>query len=423
MKLYQQVLLAVGVGVLCSPAVFAAASDHVSQVLLTQGVRYEAESDAGPWYVFTLEVDTDATVIEIQFTTPAGYTYIIPAVPSQYNPWTGVQTSWEYFEDDDVWEWEYEIASEYIDPFEYYGDGDYQITVFYAWSDPDQITVPFRIAGTDDPLPQPTQVPLPIEPVHNTDVASPVAFAWQPCTDPAVNAIWVGAERTDMSDEVGVDWLIGPDQTQWGPAECSAGRWQAELTFYHAQGPIDAQGVECWVGKYTEMAWSFSVGGPFPIYEVWAGHTDYVQEPENWNIHYNIHESDYVRLGGSDGYTATFKGSYPYYILVVREPLLVDCIKGSDGNCYMGPWVTGNLEDGWALWSHDEQYAILGAPTGSAFIGFIRVENPGHWDAVTIVTDKAIDCPDGDVTGDCFVDLQDLAVLAADWLTGTRIIY
>lgn len=30
-------------------------------------------------------------------------------------------------------------------------------------------------------------------------------------------------------------------------------------------------------------------------------------------------------------------------------------------------------------------------------------------------------CPLGDLTGDCFIDLADLAVMAGDWLTGTRV--
>jgi len=422
MKRYPQVLLAWGLCALLPSAVFANASDYVSQVLITQGVRYEAECDAGPRYVFTLQVDTNASVWQIDFNTPAGQSFIIPVMPDQYDPDTGIRTDREYFEEDDVWEWEFELTSETPDALSVFGDGDYAITVSRGGG-ADQMTVPYTMPGSGTPIPQPTQRPVPLEPVPSTDVDSPVTFVWEACTDTTVNGIWVGAEQTNETDEVGVDWLIGADQTQWGPTACTDGRWRGSLEFYHAEGPIDVEGVDCWVGKYTQTDWTFSVGGPFAIYEVWAGSTDYIQEPEGWNVYFNIDQSDYVRLGGSDGYTATFKGDYPYYVLVTREPLLVDCLKGSDGNCYMGPWVTANVEDGWYLSAHDGMYGTVGAPSGHRFLGYVRVENPGDWDAITIVTDKTMDCPDGDVTGDCFVDLEDLAVLAADWLSGTRIIY
>ena len=413
---------ALGLSLFTVSVASAAVSEHVSQILITQGIRYQADDAAGPWHVFTLEVDTDASVIEIRFDTPAGHSFTIPVMPDQYDPVTGIRTDREYFEQEDVWEWEFELTSEDPEALNVFGDGEYVIAVVYGGGS-DQLVVSYLMPGSGLPLPQPTQVPIPSQPMPGAAVDSPVTFAWEACTDSAVTGIWVGAEQTNQTDEVGVEWLIGADQTQWGPVACTDGRWRGRLEFYHAEGPIDVQGVECWTGKYVQSEWVFGVGGAFPIYDVWAGTTDYLQEPDGWNMYWNIDLSDYVRLGGSDGYTATFKGDYPYYVLVTREPLLVDCIKGSDGNCYMGAWVTANVEEGWYMSAHDGWYGTVGSPSGQRFMGFVRVENPGHWDAITIVTDKTVDCPDGDITGDCFVDLQDLAILAADWLGGTRIVY
>jgi len=129
----------------------------------------------------------------------------------------------------------------------------------------------------------------------------------------------------------------------------------------------------------TFMMHTWCVG--YPYYEVWGGDTDYTGENEYWNYFYNIADQDYTLLGEANT-TATFTGTYAFYVIFTRNTIHVDAVEGSDQTYAHSAWF-GNTENGDNLYgAPNEEYAEIGTDAGTP--GFAVVENPGEWDAVTV---------------------------------------
>jgi len=99
----------------------------------------------------------------------------------------------------------------------------------------------------------------------------------------------------------------------------------------------------------------------------------------------------YVKLGESDGYTATFSGKYKYYFIGTKGMALLDCIQGSDDSYYSS--FEPNVE-----WSNiSEPNNLLGPPDGKYakigaydslddYNGYIVFTNPGNWTGLNVIT-------------------------------------
>jgi len=399
-------------------------ADHVSFIEVSVTQRYDTDPAAPTEYEFDCEIETDDTVASITVVTPAGRSFDIPPLQDQYDPVDHVWTTCE--PDDDCWNaatcwvWEYEHDMGSMDALnDRYGDGWYRITVTYTGGGQDQTSVWFGVPGTQDPLAMPTQTPDMVTPVYRASLASPVTFQWQPCTDPAVRVIWIGAESNADTD-VEPNSPLAPTRTTWGPVDLVNGYWEASLQFINGFHPMldpglaNPDGIPYMVAKLVAIEVRFVVGRPWAAYEVWGGDQDFMDQPEWWRYHADPGAHGYTLLASSpDGRPLRADGNYIYYIILAHEPIAIDCVRGSDGTYYQGRTVTVCADWTGLTGPCDGQYMQLGA---DCLPGTVRLENPdGTWHWLRIVTTG---CPSADLTGDCAVDLADLAIVAEQWLLG-----
>lgn len=127
----------------------------------------------------------------------------------------------------------------------------------------------------------------------------------------------------------------------------------------------------------------------------------------SYNEHFWHHidqQSDVVtKLGDSEGFTATFAGDYPLYIVATRSKILIDSVYGSgedylDANDVLDIVNLPAFNDIWDF-SVSPSDRIIGPPDGRCaavgdvgllgqFTGFIIVDNPGTWKGLTVVTES-----------------------------------
>ena len=117
-------------------------------------------------------------------------------------------------------------------------------------------------------------------------------------------------------------------------------------------------------------------------YEVWGGNTDYSEGLGGWwNAALNIDKLDYTKLGEANG-TATFDGTYAYYVIATRAQVQVDTVQGSDGSYVTYLSNTGNTFDAENIGgSPDGYYGVVGTQYDwrNTFAGYLLVQNPWSW--------------------------------------------
>ncbi|MBN1816978.1 MAG: hypothetical protein JW828_06430 [Sedimentisphaerales bacterium] len=388
--------------------------DHVYYIEITQGADYEDPVDSSDdGFGFRLSVLTDASVRQIDFQSPAGHLFVIPDEEETDDPATGTSTYREYNDDQGAWEWAHERELSNVSGLAEYGDGTYLITITYYAGGFDQTHIWFGMPGSDQPIPQPVQVPRLLSPAPYSGTNSPVTFSWELITDQNANAIWASLDNEQTGEYFDVGVPLSPNQTSWGPIALNDGVWELELVFAHGSPDLSNEdGIEYLVVKYNEVDCLFTVGRPWVDYEVWGGNTDYTQMPDEWWEYYRNPEwTDFVQLTESQDQAGRYCGQYQYYLVRAYRPLLLDAVRASDST-YQSNWPWH-----WHGWGYNFEN-LNGLPDGMyATVGdWILFENPGHWQCITLITDQS--CPTADLTGDCFVDLADLAQLAQQWLTG-----
>ena len=338
--------------------------------------------------------DIDDFVKNIEFITPAGYTFQIPKVPGQWS-----DSIWKSYEYNPEWNsaiWEYRARSSNLNDLKVYGDGQYTIKVNDVIGSQNQATVWFGIPGINDPIPQPTQKPILTSPGPGKAVSSPVTFSWEPCTDKNTTEILISLEETDTGRHH-KEYAFNKEHTSWGPVMLLDGSWQVELAFGRWFSYDNDNGISGEVGKYSRSRQQFTaVGSPRSTYEVWGGN-NYIGLVEGRYLSGGYGSVDlllangYVKLGESQGQTATFSGIYQYYLIATRGEVLIDSIQGPDESNYLSfetnmEWM--NLsEPNNLLGPPDKKYATLGGmPTLEDFTGYIVLPNPGNWTELTTIT-------------------------------------
>jgi len=168
-------------------------------------------------------------------------------------------TEWLYDFEPGGYGWVYYSSFDEPDSLAAYGDGEYIITVYYDNGSQDQTTVWFGIPETTDPIPQPIQEPNFVSFEHDAnDLTSPVTIEWQPCTDPAANLIWVGLENWDTWEKY--EDIFSVDATGFDePLNLSEGLWEAEIGFEVWYQTQSSDGIDVWIGKYSESDYMFTV--------------------------------------------------------------------------------------------------------------------------------------------------------------------
>lgn len=394
----------ISISAFSSPAT-AAISDHVFNIDMWYEFEHLNPLDLNDVeYEFWFEVETDATIVLVEFDTPAGMTYQIPDLTDYWDDVNQVWTDHEYDADLGTWTWDFSKTSDNPTVFNNFGDGTYTVTFHYAGGGIHQTQIVFLNPNTSQPMAKPMQVPIITYPPYRTSINSPVTMSWLPCTDPNTNGLWLAFENESADLEVEADASLG--QTTWGPHPLPNGYWRQEV-FFDNRYQISPDGIDTWIGKSRFTTSNFAVGIPWAAYEVWGGNTDYTTYPQWWNYYFSIDQYDYVKLGQSaTGETITVNGTYNYYVIAPLEPVLIDAIRGSTGQFYHGGWATAGIED----WDNvsgrpDKTYGHLGhLGWGGSFIGFLRIDNPGTWTSITVIGDdlqqrprppKRIDATDG----------------------------
>ena len=121
-----------------------------------------------------------------------------------------------------------------------------------------------------------------------------------------------------------------------------------------------------------------------PAYDVFGGYEDYSGSPD---ILYNIdRQPDYDYLGGADA-SATFEGTYDYYVIAARYPVAVDAI-GNHGEFGELVYDGNNVEDDANVeGAPDGVGALVGDnQTPMDYRGYILVQNVYDWDGIDVVT-------------------------------------
>ncbi len=225
---------------------------HIYGIEIAQGwdYRYPGEDLI---YELTFRVQSDASVANVEFLTPEGYTFEITKLPVQ---WPNGNTSYEY--DGSTAHWEYYVYFSDESGLGDYGDGTYTITVFYEGGGQDQTTAWFGIPHSDDHIPQTTQEPILIFPPHNGTTTSPVTFEWEPCEDLNANLIVLYLENT-QTGEVTKKWFQ-PMKNSWKNVRLSADPWEADLSFGKRYRPVrNNDHILVGVSKYSESDYVFTV--------------------------------------------------------------------------------------------------------------------------------------------------------------------
>ena len=357
--------------------------------------RLEIEARAG--YTFT-PFDIDAFVEDLEFTTPAGNVFTIPKLPGQ---WSG--GIWKSYEYDPEWgsaRWLYRARSSNLNDLKAYGDGVYTIKVKNVINSDIQMTIWYVVPGTNDPIPQPTQEPVLTFPGRDKAAESPVTFTWEPCTDKNATEIRINVKQSNTGDYYKEDSL-NKEQTSWGPLMLTDGSWEAELNF----GQWTSTSYEDWVwvevGKYSRSIQQFDVVGyPRSTYELWGGDVFIGLEPGRYlgggyGSLEKLEANGYVKLGESDGLTATFSGKYLYYMIATRGEFRLDSIQGPGESYYMSfepnvEWMN-ITEPNNLLGPPDGKYATIGSnQLWEDFSGYLVFTNPGDWTELTTITTKVL---------------------------------
>jgi hypothetical protein len=155
--------------------------------------------------------------------------------------------------------WDYRGRFANIDDLDKYGNGTYQVKVYYKDGTQDQTTTRFTIPGTTDSIPQPTKKPVLTSPKHNSITTSPVVFKWEACND--ANAISVGLrlEKQDTGEYVDITPLVGSVNTD--PIPFSEGMWQARIFCERWYDTNNPDNINISLGKYSESDYNFEIRG------------------------------------------------------------------------------------------------------------------------------------------------------------------
>lgn len=226
---------------------------HVYGIEIAHGWDYQFPGE-DLIYECTFRVQSDASVDRVVFLTPADKTFEITKEPKL--PFSNGYTSYEY--DGSTAHWEYWAYYSEESGLGDYGDGTYTITVFYEGGGQDQTTAWFGIPRTDNYMPQPTQKPISIFPLHGDTTTSRVTFEWEPCEDPSANLIILHLENFDTGEEIN-KWFQ-PRKNSWKNVKLSTGLWDVGLSFGQRYRPVrNNDHILVRVSKYSEIDYMFTI--------------------------------------------------------------------------------------------------------------------------------------------------------------------
>jgi hypothetical protein len=384
-------------------------SDYISGIYIEQIWDYGDPTDSDDLiYEFCLKIysyddqaiNMDADVASIEFLTPTGNIFQIPKQPGQWSD--DIWTSYEFGEYEYISNflsagstWKYRARFSDITDLQPYGDGEYIIKINLENSGQIQTTAWFGIEYSQYAIPQPTQEPVLTFPYHNQTVESPVTFMWGSCTD--TNAAYINLDV----DELGTVWLgdkwedFDVGETHWGPVYMPDGIWEAEIIFDRWLSTMtNIDGILTSATKCSKSIYRFKIeGSPWTMYEVWGGNTWIDLSDGSYGSIADLEANGYIKLGESDGQTATFSGQYQYYLIGTIGEFLLDSIQGSDDSYYSSFEYdcekSNIINEDYMLGSPDGDCAIVGESNPwDDYSGYFVFTNPGNWEGLTVITSE-----------------------------------
>jgi len=244
---------------------YAPITNHAYGVCIDSGLDYDEPDDDNVTYEFDLEIGTDDTVNLVRVTTPgtegisSGITFDIPNLTDQWDDVNQVYTTYEYDPCENMYCWEYGKNAFIPDELDCYGDGWYDITVFYSGGGSDSTRIWFSVPADTIPISQPTQEPNFCNFMNRDRLESPVTFEWNLCEDSNATSIWLCFEKMLSDEESEIEFSI--TDTNSGPLDFNDGYWEADITFDHWYDVArNADGLAYSVSKCSESDYYFGIG-------------------------------------------------------------------------------------------------------------------------------------------------------------------
>lgn len=218
-----------------------AINEHILYVELDQYWDYGNASEQPNilGFGFSFVVEADSSVEKIEFLTPGGKHVVMtnPEFNGEYGSWWKFEHDYYTFDQSDLAD---------------YGDGVYQMTVFYYSEDPNQTSIVY--SG----LSQPTQKPVPVYPEPNQSVISLVAFEWEPYLGSAANNVWF--DVLDLQGNEVIDTIDqSVDATGTDDIQLNVGSYVASIGFENTQPYVNSDGIYITRWKTSSIEWNFTV--------------------------------------------------------------------------------------------------------------------------------------------------------------------
>jgi len=240
-------------------------TNHVNDICIENGIDYGEPDETEVEYEFYFEIGTDDTVNLVEVTTPgtpgiaSGITFEIPNLANQWDDVNQIWTTYEYDPCESVYYWEYSKETSVPSDLNCYGDGWYEVTVFYDGGDSNNTKIWYSMPADTTPIPQPTQEPNITNFTNRQRLESPATFWWDACTDPNADSILLCLERPLTYNDVEFDFPV--TATNSGPLDFNDGYWETCLSFERwEEVSHNADGIPYELAKYTESDYMFGFG-------------------------------------------------------------------------------------------------------------------------------------------------------------------
>jgi len=245
---------------------FQGTANHLKQGEIMRSVVYDDPSDSTATYTFMLRLVTDDALTAIEFRAPGGTTlYQIPSDASTSSG--GVRTYHRV--DGKVHTWEYWAGASDPSALAAFGDGTYRIIAHFRNGAQTETQIAYLVPGTASPISQPVQRPIIQAPIHGANVASPVTFSWEACTDPSANSIYLTITNSSTDQNVAGD-VLAKTATASAPYTLSVGTFDGEVGFASLYDKVlGSDGTPFRCGKTVLVGVRFTV--PYnAVYRFWS---------------------------------------------------------------------------------------------------------------------------------------------------------
>jgi len=282
---------------------FQGRPDPIKSGELLQSVVYDGPSDTSAAYVFSLSVETDATVDYVEFQAPGGST--VYRVDGNLHP-DGATVQKYHRVNGDTQIWEYRATYDTAGGLTAYGNGVYHIRAHSVNGSLQETQLSYYVPGTTNPVPEPKQRPeVTTWPAYNSTpydhsgiVASPVIVFWTACTDASANSVYLAIVDRESREDLVME-VFDKSVTSGGPYTVSEGIRLAECAFAALYDGTASDGTPFLYGRTMTVRDQFEV----PYANVYRFYS-----PVSGRHFYTIKETERDKLVNTYSYFWTYEG-------------------------------------------------------------------------------------------------------------------